>query len=604
MTDATWFRFGSLLIHDLFTRSRDDSATESTDGSSTGDLDGAREELRDSLSGSSPFASLVFNAGMSVDAAEILAVATAAEVDHRLRHLIGAAQSNPGSSVMTLGVIRSMFQSDAVVTAELGPESLLRRAALVDVTADGAWSDSHVEVQPAVVWALLGDIARDPQLPGDLEVIEVDRVEGSEMVVVTGPDRIRRRLQAAERARGSVFLVTAAPATQESWAALVREATITGAGVIIELDNELSAIGRRWIERTRHLTWAVTSRTDIPYAQLPNRQWTSVAAGDAPPSDEEWVARVGDAPRTHPLTMTQLDQVGRAISSYGGDLDAAVRRLASGRLEQLARRIRPRQSWDDLVLSANGLSMLRSIIDRYRLGDRVYDDWGFTPAPSRGLVALFSGPSGTGKTMATEVVAGELGLDVFKINLSAVVSKYIGETEKNLEEMFDAAAAGNLLLFFDEADSLIGKRSEVKDSKDRYANIEVSYLLQRLETYDGLVFMATNFEKNIDDAFLRRIHVRLPFPMPAPAERLALWQRNLPPRAPTKNLDLQWLADNFEVSGGSIRNITVNAAFLAAAQGKPIEMEHLVTGLAGELRKAGRILQSSHFGEFGHLLDR
>src|SRR6185369_15127162 len=142
-------------------------------------------------------------------------------------------------------------------------------------------------------------------------------------------------------------------------------------------------------------------------------------------------------------------------------------------------------------------------------------EWGFTATPSRGLVALFVGPSGTGKTMAAEIVAGELGLDVYKLDLSSVVSKYIGETEKNLEEVFDAASAGNLLLFFDEADALFGKRSEVRDARDRYANIEVSYLLQRLEVYDGLVVMATNFERNVDDAFLRRIHVRVEFTLPA-----------------------------------------------------------------------------------------
>jgi SpoVK/Ycf46/Vps4 family AAA+-type ATPase len=300
--------------------------------------------------------------------------------------------------------------------------------------------------------------------------------------------------------------------------------------------------------------------------------------------------------------MTQLDQVSRAIASYGGDIDAAVRRLASGRLERLAIRVRPRHGWDDLVLPPERTALLRSIADRYRNSEIVYGEWGFAPAPSRGLVALFSGPSGTGKTLATEVVAGELGLDVFKVNLSTVVSKYIGETEKNLEEMFDAASAGNLLLFFDEADSLVGKRSEVRDARDRYANIEVSYLLQRLENYDGLVIMATNFEKNIDDAFLRRIHVRVAFTIPAEAERLALWRHNLPDGAPTADLDLKWLSSTFEVAGGAIRNATVHAAFLAAAQGLAIQMEHLVIGVAGELRKLGRIVNPTEFGEFAEFV--
>ena len=189
-------------------------------------------------------------------------------------------------------------------------------------------------------------------------------------------------------------------------------------------------------------------------------------------------------PRSHPLTADQLEPVGRAFVATGGDLDAAVRRLVSGRLEQLARRIRPHRSWDDLVLSGDRTAVLRTIVDRYQHAEQVYDEWGFAASvSSRGIVSLFSGPSGTGKTLAAEVVAGALGLDLFKIDLSSVVSKYIGETEKNLEEIFDAASAGNLVLFFDEADALFGKRSEVKDSRDRYANIEVSYLLQRLEAY-------------------------------------------------------------------------------------------------------------------------
>ena len=162
---------------------------------------------------------------------------------------------------------------------------------------------------------------------------------------------------------------------------------------------------------------------------------------------------------------------------------------------------------------------MRSIVERTRHPRQVYEQWGFQATPSSGVVALFSGPSGTGKTLAAEIIAGELGLDLFKLDLSSVVSKYIGETEKNLEIIFDAASAGNAVLFFDEADSLFGKRSEVKDARDRYANIEVSYLLQRLEAHDGLVIMATNFEKNIDDAFLRRIHVRVAFAVPGPEER-------------------------------------------------------------------------------------
>jgi AAA+ superfamily predicted ATPase len=563
------------------------------------DLDAARLRLHESLAEPTPFATIAYNAGLDVPSTEVLALAVACDADRRLRRLIAQAQGQR-EPALTLDAIARMLDESAALA--LAPEASLRRAALVDLVPDLAWSDQRVAVHAAVVWALLGDLGRDPDLPGDLRLVESPAHGTASLVVVTGPDLLRRRLGGAAHAAGGQFLVTAQLDEEAAWSAIIREATLTGAGVIVEADDDLPTGGRRWIERAAHLSWVISSRTDLPLDRLPSRPWLSVEAGDELPSDIEWAQRLGDLPRTHPLTMTQLDQVSRAIDAYGGDIDAAVRRLASGRLEHLARRIRPRRTWDDLILSADRTELLRSIGERYRRADQVYDEWGFLPAPSRGLVALFSGPSGTGKTLATEVLAGELGLDVFKVNLSTVVSKYIGETEKNLEEMFDAASAGNLLLFFDEADALIGKRSEVKEARDRYANIEVSYLLQRLESYDGLVVMATNFEKNIDDAFLRRIHVRIGFAIPGVDERRLLWEHNLPPRAPRQDVDLGWLATQFELTGGQVRNAAVHAAFHAAAGDGPITMEHLVGGVVGELRKVGRIVKPSELGRYARLL--
>lgn len=560
----------------------------------------ARERLRNSLGEETPFATIVHNAGLDTSSSEVLAVGVACDADRRLRRLIAQAQGQR-EPALTLDAMARMLDESA--TLALAPEAALRAAALVDLVPDLAWSDQRVAVHPAVIWALLGDLGRDADLPGDLRFVDSDDDIGTaNLVVVTGPDIVRRRLAGSANASGTQFLVTGSTNDEATWPAIIREATLTGAGIVVEVDGTLPTHGRRWIERATHLSWVISSRSDIPLDQLPGRPWRSVEAGSELPTDTEWAEWLGDVPRTHPLTMTQLDLVSRTIGAYGGDLDAAVRRLASGRLENLARRIRPKRAWGDLILSPDRTDLLRSIVDRYRHADVVFDEWGFLPAPSRGLVALFSGPSGTGKTLATEVLAGELGLDVFKVDLSTVVSKYIGETEKNLEEMFDAAAAGNLLLFFDEADSLIGKRSEVKEARDRYANIEVSYLLQRLESYDGLVVMATNFEKNIDDAFLRRIHVRIAFAIPGVEERLALWDQNLPPKAPRESLDLRFIAEQFELSGGQIRNATVHAAFQAAAAGSAITMDHLVGGVIGELRKVGRIVKASELGRFGHLL--
>jgi SpoVK/Ycf46/Vps4 family AAA+-type ATPase len=324
-----------------------------------------------------------------------------------------------------------------------------------------------------------------------------------------------------------------------------------------------------------------------------------VVAGSDGPADEEWSQAFGpDEPRRHQLSLEQVELVAGAYHARGGDFDAAVRRLASGRLEHLARRIRPARSWDDLVLSPERTALLLELTARYRHAERVYHEWGFPALPSRGMVALFSGPSGTGKTLAAEVVAGDLGLDVFKLDLSSVVSKYIGETEKNLEEVFEAAEAGNLVLFFDEADALFGKRSEVKDARDRYANIEVSYLLQRLEAYDGLVILATNFERNLDEAFLRRIHTRIEFTVPTEVERKAIWAANLPAGAPLGDVDTAELAKRFELTGGAIRNAALRAAFAAAAADGAITTERLVQAVAREFQKMGRLVHAGDFAPY------
>jgi SpoVK/Ycf46/Vps4 family AAA+-type ATPase len=310
----------------------------------------------------------------------------------------------------------------------------------------------------------------------------------------------------------------------------------------------------------------------------------------------------GVADRGHRLGANQLRLVSTAIAGKDGDLDAAVRRLASGPLERLARHIRPRRTWDDLILTAERVEQLRELTARYRHRDTVFDEWGFPSFPSIGLVALFSGPSGTGKTLAAEVIAHDLGLDVYKLDLSSVVSKYIGETEKNLEQVFSAAAGGNLVLFFDEADSLFGKRSEVSDARDRYANIEVSYLLQRIESYDGLVIMATNFQKNIDEAFLRRIHVGIDFAAPEQPEREKIWRHAFPPGAPVKDLDWDFLAAQFKMSGGSITGAALHAAFLAADAGQPITMELVMLALKREFQKMGRLRTEAEFGKYASLV--
>jgi ATPase family associated with various cellular activities (AAA) len=281
----------------------------------------------------------------------------------------------------------------------------------------------------------------------------------------------------------------------------------------------------------------------------------------------------------------------------GGDLGDALwdtcRAQARAQLEQLAQRIDARVGWSDLAVSAAQRQTLQDISTRVRQRTCVYDTWGFADKGARGLgiTALFAGPSGTGKTLAAEVLACELRLDLYRIDLSHVVSKYIGETERNLGRVFDAAEQGAAILLFDEADALFGKRSEVKDSHDRYANIEIGYLLQRMEAYRGLAILTTNFREALDHAFIRRLSFVVEFAMPDAAMRGAIWRGVFPATTPTDGLDFDQLA-RLSLSGGNIRNIALAAAFLAADAGGPVRMAHVVAAARGEYGKLERPLPS------------
>jgi hypothetical protein len=266
-------------------------------------------------------------------------------------------------------------------------------------------------------------------------------------------------------------------------------------------------------------------------------------------------------------------------------------------LERLAERIRPVAGWEDIALPAPLLRSLREMTAHVRHAHRVHDEWQFDAASerSRGVTALFAGPSGTGKTLAAEVVAKALRLDLYRIDLSRVVSKYIGETEKNLSEVFTKAERGGAILLFDEADALFGRRSEVKDSHDRYANVEVSYLLQRMEAYRGLAILTTNMRAALDPAFLRRLRFVLQFPMPDAVHRAAIWSRLLERGMPTEGLRIERLA-RLSVSGGNIRSIALNAAFLAADAGEPVRMTHLLRAAQQEAAKLERNFGDAEIG--------
>ncbi|NCG38061.1 MAG: AAA family ATPase [Actinobacteria bacterium] len=560
-----------------------------------------RAALHESLSGSSAFSTLVANAALLPAEAEALALCASIDADVRRQRLIGWLQEDLALTRPGLDLLGRLLGSKSSGALTVGASSGLVRAAIVDIGTQGPWGARSVGIESSVLWALAGEGSPDPELPAGTSFFstsETPDIAEAPLVFVTGPDRSKRRRHAAAATAGIRFVVGTQPTDERGWGALVREATIRGAGIIVECDSDLSQDGRRWIERATHLPWAVSSTHEISVNALPDRPWAEHYVAARVASPDEWADQFPELQEyVHRLTSDQLSLVAEISSNIDSGLEGAVRRLSSGPIDRLARRVRPRYQWEDLVLDNDRSDQLRELLARYRNSQIVYSDWGFPAIPSSGLIAMFSGDPGTGKTMSAEVLAGELGLDLFVVDLAAVVSKYIGETEKNLEEIFSAAAVGNQVLFFDEADSLFGKRTEVSDARDRYANLEVSYLLQRIEIFEGLVVLATNFSNNIDSAFLRRIDISIDFVQPEEPQREELWRRSFPPNAPlADDVDPNELAAVYELSGGSIRKASLYAAFLAAEAGEHISRDRISLAVDREYQKLGRLRPGKKLG--------
>ncbi|MFF8917178.1 ATP-binding protein [Streptomyces sp. NPDC015032] len=417
------------------------------------------------------------------------------------------------------------------------------------------------------------------------------------------------------------------PSPAEAVRSLVREARLTGAGLVCA---PLDAVSREQPGLLRLL-----AGTPVPTILVGRAPWDA-AWSAAPPL-------LLHAPRVEPSTRAALwtdaydapvpatidvdrllspflltpEQITRAARGAaqtthldGGALtpdhvrQGARAQNAAG-LDRLARRIEPTVTWNDLVLPPDTHAQLRELTARARHRDRVLGEWGMRPGGGRGrgVSALFAGDSGTGKTMSAEVIAADLGLDLYTVDLATVIDKYVGETEKNLERIFSEAAGVNGVLLFDEADAIFGKRSDVKDAHDRYANVESAYLLQRMESFDGLAILATNLRANLDDAFTRRLDLVIDFPVPDPEQRLLLWERCLGPVLPRgKDLDIAFCAENFELAGGNIRSIAVTAAYLAADTGEPVTMPTLIHAIQREYQKLGRLTLASEFGPYLGLL--
>jgi ATP-dependent 26S proteasome regulatory subunit len=571
----------------------------------------ARAEFASLLKGHSPLALLARTAELTPAESEVLGLLCAVELDPRRERLVGYLNDDVTLRRLTPWTLRQVFAPDEGGLIAVGPGGGLRRAALLVPPGDGPWAAVPVAVASTVMWWLSGAPARDPDLPAGVELLEgtdakngkaTPRPTGPQTVAVAScPDRLRRLHGVRDALGGRGCLVVTPPEDPLAWDAIVRQATLDGLAVVLEVASDLTPAARDRVDIATHLPWGITSTVDLPLASLPRRPWVVVPVEPARATAAEWSALFGSGEMPpHRLSAEQLRLVGVASRALGGDVAAAMRRLAAGTIDATAMRIRPSRTWEDLVLDEPRTDQVREVARRCRHRETVFGEWGFAPEPSVGVVALFAGPSGTGKTLAAEVIAADLGVDLYKIDLANLVSKYIGETEKNLARVFDAAEAANVALFFDEADALMGKRSAVSDAHDRYANIEVAYLLQRLERYEGLAVLATNLANNIDPAFVRRFHVVVEFPIPGPAERRRIWDRCLPSLAPLgKDVDLDRLAQEVEVPGGTIRNAALGAAFLAADEGHRITMDTLVRAMQREMHKIGRLITSSDLEGLG-----
>jgi hypothetical protein len=400
----------------------------------------------------------------------------------------------------------------------------------------------------------------------------------------------------------------------------VREAGLRGAGLVVgPIETPSTAISRTlralitgsgpvvlFGTTTWDPAWSRQEpwRTEAPELTTETRRrlWQAV--------DDETAASIAAFRLAPEQILRARRSAGVHARARGGtpdlaDLQAGARSENASGLDRLARHVRPRAGWSDLVLPRSVRIQLEELASRARRRDTVLDEWrlGGGATRGRGVTALFAGDPGTGKTLSAEVVAAEIGLDLYVIDLSSVVDKYIGETEKNLDRIFREADRINGVLLFDEADALFGQRSEVRDARDRYANVEIAYLLQRMEQFDGLAILTTNLRANIDEAFLRRLDAVVDFPVPEEDERLAIWAMHLPERVPiAPDVDLAFMAARFRLSGGHIRNICLTAAYLAAERDRRVAMADIVRGAEREYAKLGRLTVEAEFGPYLGLL--
>jgi hypothetical protein len=575
--------------------------------------------------------------GLSAFERDLLLLCVGVEMDAEFARLCGAAQGFAQRSHATFGLALAVLEnSHWSALAAAGP---LRRWRLIEVDDGAGLTAGKLRIDERVLHYLAGVNYLDPRLQPLLRPLATAPVmaEGHRQICQSVLDRLRGNtgqslvvLLSGDDADGqsdvAAFVAAqlrlqlhcvhgedlpASPAELDAFAVLwQREAALLGATLLVQCrDLAPPAPVTHLVERSGSLLF-IAGR-ELPSLKRATMRFV-VSKPDSTEQKQLWqqLLGAGAAGLNGSLdgVASQFRLSARTIVSTGAEVRAAVaasaqpdailwrvcRDASRSRLDDLAQRIEPAAGWDDLILPEAQKNILRQIAAHAKHRLTVYQHWGFAAKSARGLgiSALFAGESGTGKTMAAEVLAHELHLDLYRIDLASVVSKYIGDTEKNLRRVFDAAEDSGAILLFDEADALFGKRSEVRDSHDRYANIEVSYLLQRMEAYHGLAILTTNMKAALDAAFQRRLTFIMQFAFPDEQHRELIWRGVFPAAVPVEEIDHHKLA-KLSMPGGNIRNIALNAAFLAADEGAPVRMKHLLQAAHSEAAKRDRPLSDA-----------
>jgi hypothetical protein len=598
-----------------------------------------------------PLMTLARNAALTALDLQLLVTALVPDLDNRFERLYGYLNDDVTRRRASIGLaleLAGASSTSAAARRALSPSGPLVDLGLVLVEdPERPFLTRSLRVPDRVLAHLLGDGAAEPAT--QLVLLEMEGYAGPladrlAHALQGGADVVHIRERetgtaaatavAALRATGrdavvvDLSLLVRSSDPDELVLACAREALLRDAGLVA---GPVEALAEQHVESVQRLCrwpspvfflgsatwdprWSTTPPLAVEAAVLGARERISLlrdhlgrAGADVDPDHLGAHLSLGPAQvqrAVHAARTAALLDGGRVTAEH---LRSGIRAQNAAGLERLARRIEPEVTWDDLVLAPGVRRALEELTARARHRDQVLVDWRMRKGGGRGrgVTALFAGDSGTGKTMSAEVIAADLGLDLYTVNLATVVDKYVGETEKNLERIFAEAGGVNAVLFFDEADAIFGKRSEVRDAHDRYANIESAYLLQRLETFDGLAVLATNLRSNIDEGFTRRLDAIIDFPAPTAPLRAELWRQCLGPPLPVADdVDLAFCADSFELAGGNIRSSATTAAYLAAEDGAAVSMAHVIAAVAQEYRKLGRLVLDKEFGRYLDLLAR